>query len=341
MKALKLLGFLILIIVIGGAIYFGAKDGKYDIQDSRVIQAPTGLIFNTVNDYTTWEHWDPWKKEDATMVFEYPEKTSGVGGSYSWTGAVGGSMKTTGLEKNKSIDQDRTLYTPAGERNPKVYWTFEPSEDGGTKVTWGMRGEHTLMDKMYYTFSDNDFDAQMHEMNTNGFDGMEILLKEKMNTYEVSAPKITAYGGGYYVYITSSTTPANMQPTMTQSYGALTTFLQQNQLAKTGMPFTIYNEFASNGGVIMSNALPIKNKVTVTGETNILCDYQEPTKAVLTILKGNYTHLDKAWEAARQYVADQGLIESTQKPFEIYTNDPGNFPNPADWTTEIYIPVEE
>ena len=25
--------------------------------------------------------------------------------------------------------------------------------------------------------------------------------------------------------------------------------------------------------------------------------------------------------------------------FEIYSNDPGDHPNPADWTTEIYLPV--
>ena len=341
MKALKFIGFLILILSIGVVMYFGAKDGDYDIHDSRVIQAPTTVIFNTINDYKTWEHWGPWKKEDATMVFEYPEKTVGVGGSYSWTGTMDGAMITTALEENKFINQDRTLYTPAGERHPKVYWAFEPSENGGTKVSWGMRGTHTLIDKMYYAFSGNDFEAQMHEMNNSGFEGLENFVKKEMDKYEVSTPTITEYGGGYYVYITSSTTPANMQPTMAQNYGNLIAFLGQNRLPMTGMPFTIYNEFGANGGVIMSNALPIKNKVTVTGETNILCAYQEPIKAVRVTLKGNYTHLGKAWEAAQQHLATAGLIASDQKPFEIYTNDPGNFPNPADWTTEIYIPIKD
>ena len=342
MKILKLLAFLILLVLIAGAIYFGAKDGSYDIQDSRTIAAPPAMVYNTINEYKTWEDWGPWKKEDPKMVFEYPEQTSGVGGSYSWKAdtSMGGAMQTTAVEENKSIEQDLTLFTPGGERNPKTYWTFEPTAEG-TKVVWGMRGEHTLIDKIFYTFNGFDFEGQMHEMNNNGFDGLETYLKSEMNKYEVSTPIIGDYGGGYYVYITSSTTAANMQPTMAQNYGTLIGFTAQNQIAMTGMPFTIYETFAANGGVIMSNALPVKNRVTVTGETNILCDYQKPTKAVLTVLKGNYEHLGEAWEAARQYITDNGLETSDQKPFEIYTNDPDNYPNPADWTTEIYIPIKE
>ena len=50
MKILKYLLFLILLIIIGSAIYFGTKDGTYDIQDSMVIQAPPEVVFNKVND---------------------------------------------------------------------------------------------------------------------------------------------------------------------------------------------------------------------------------------------------------------------------------------------------
>ena len=41
------------------------------------------------------------------------------------------------------------------------------------------------------------------------------------------------------------------------------------------------------------------------------------------------------------HVAENNLVQSELKPFEIYTTDPGDFPNPADWITEIYIPIEE
>ena len=59
------------------------------------------------------------------------------------------------------------------------------------------------------------------------------------------------------------------------------------------------------------------------------------------ILKGNYTYLADAWDVALKHIADNNLVQSQEKPFEIYTNDPGDFPNPADWVTEIYIPIVE
>ena len=55
MKILKYLFFLLLIIIIGSAIYFGTKDGSYDIQDTMVINAPPEVVFNKVNDYKNWE----------------------------------------------------------------------------------------------------------------------------------------------------------------------------------------------------------------------------------------------------------------------------------------------
>ena len=49
--------------------------------------------------------------------------------------------------------------------------------------------------------------------------------------------------------------------------------------------------------------------------------------------------LRDAWDIALKYIADNNLIQSLEKPFEIYTNYPRDFPNPADWITEIYIPI--
>ena len=64
------------------------------------------------------------------------------------------------------------------------------------------------------------------------------------------------------------------------------------------------------------------------------------TEALKTTLKGNYTNLSEAWTEAYKYISENNLEQSDLKPFEIYQNDPGEFPNPADWITEIYIPIK-
>ena len=66
----------------------------------------------------------------------------------------------------------------------------------------------------------------------------------------------------------------------------------------------------------------------------------ERTIVVKVTLKGNYTNLKEAWNIANNYVKDNQLEASEMSPFEIYVNDPGDLPNPADWMTEIYIPIK-
>ncbi len=340
MKFLKLLFFLLLIFLIGGTIYFASKDGTYEIKERRAIQIPATVLYNTVNDYTTWEHWGPWKKEDSTMLFTYDATTIGVGGGYSWDGEFPGSMKTTAVQENKAIEQDLSITTPGGERFSKVNWAFTPTDTGATEVTWQVIGEHTLMDKVYFAFTGMDFEGDMRTMYTTGLEGLETYVREKMEDHTITVQGITEYGGGFYLYKTTSASGTNISAIMGQNYGEILQFMNQRSITQSGMPFTIYNEMNPNGAIIMSNAIPVPNAIEIQEEGTILSGYLPRTKAVRVTLKGNYSYLGKAWTEAMQYIAQYKLTQSEQKPFEIYTNDPGDFPNPADWTTDIYIPIE-
>lgn len=63
-----------LIVFIGGALYFATKDGSFQMEKSEIIEAPVPVVFKKVNDYKTWENWGPWKKNDSTMVLIIPKK---------------------------------------------------------------------------------------------------------------------------------------------------------------------------------------------------------------------------------------------------------------------------
>jgi effector-binding domain-containing protein len=171
-------------------------------------------------------------------------------------------------------------------------------------------------------------------------EGLETYVREKMEDHSVEIKGITEYGGGFYLYKTTSASGTNISAIMGQNYGEIMQFMNQKGITQSGMPFTIYNEMNPNGSIIMSNAIPIANAIEITEEGTILSGYLPRTKAVRVTLKGNYTYLGKAWAEAMQYIGQYGLTQSEQKPFEIYTNDPGNFPNPANWVTDIYIPIE-
>ena len=66
----------------------------------------------------------------------------------------------------------------------------------------------------------------------------------------------------------------------------------------------------------------------------------EPHTSLKTVLKGNYTHLPDAYARAEAYIMENNLIRDPgHNFFEVYANDPGEVTNPAEWITEIYIPV--
>ncbi|MEO6346389.1 MAG: GyrI-like domain-containing protein, partial [Aquaticitalea sp.] len=151
---------------------------------------------------------------------------------------------------------------------------------------------------------------------------------------------ITEHGGGFYMYKTTSSTESNIDNMMAKQNADLLKFMQSNSIEMSGSPFTIYNAMNDDGSVIMSNAIPVQNMIIVAEDSNILCGYMDRTKVLKTTLKGNYTNLDEAWNTAKQYVKDNNLETSEMPVFETYTKDSSTSENPANWVTELYIPLK-
>ena len=344
MKILKYLLFLLLIVIIAGGIYFGTQDGNFDVASTKEFNAPAAVVYDNVKDFKSWKEWGPWMEEDSTMTFTYAEKTEGEGASYSWKSekAGDGSMQTVKVIPNKEIDQKIIFNTPLGDSESDIYWRFEPSETQGmTKVTWGMKGKHSFMEKVFLAFQSEDFESSLDEMYTKGLSNLDAVVQESMNAYEITVDGVTRHGGGFYMYNTTSSKISEIGSKMAPMMGQIATFMGQNNINSSGMPFTIYNNVDRiNGTVIFSAAIPVASQVETPAGSPVLCSYMAPTDALKTTLKGKYDNLGEAYEKAEKYLAENNLIvDPSRNMFEIYANDPGAVPNPANWITEIYIPV--
>jgi effector-binding domain-containing protein len=344
MKILKYLLFLLLIIIIAGGIYFGTQDGNFDVATSKDFNAPAEVIYDNVKDFKSWKEWGPWMDEDDDLQITYAEKTEGEGASYSWksTQMGDGSMQTVRVIPNKEIDQKITFDTPMGDSESEIYWRFEPSETAGnTKVTWGMKGKHSFMEKVFLAFQSEDFETSLDDMYSKGLDNLEAKVEESMNAYEITVDGLTRHGGGFYMYNTTSSKISEIGDKMAPMLGMVSKFMSENNVNASGMPFTIYNNVdEANGTVIFSTAIPVTSEVITPPGSPVLCSYMPPVNALKTTLKGKYDKLSEAYEKANEYLAKNNLIaDPSRNMFEIYANDPGEVPNPANWITEIYIPV--
>ena len=339
MKALKYIVLILLILFIGCSTYVAVQPNSYDISRTRTINAPSAVIYNEIIDFKNWSAWSPWIEKDPTLSFTYPEKTSGVDGSYSWEGKDGkGTMKTLSAIENDSIWQELKFenFPPSN-----VYWKFKESGQS-TEVSWGMTSEKTSFMMKFFAIISGGMDKMIGPDYERGLEKLDSLVIDKMSKFTINVDGIKEYGGGFYLYKTTNATNANISSTMAKQYGSIGAYMAQNQIAMHGMPFTIYQEMnMAEGTVIMSNGIPVSQKIEIDDDSGVLCGFIPKTKVLKTTLKGNYTNLGQAWSEAMQHIAKNNLTQSELKPFEIYTNDPGQVPNPADWITEIYIPIIE
>ncbi|MCF7561500.1 GyrI-like domain-containing protein [Sabulilitoribacter multivorans] len=341
MKALKYILFLLLIVIIGLAIFIAVQPNEFEFSRSKVIKAPTSMVFNKVNDFKNWPDFSPWIEQEPNATLTYGEKTSGVDGTYSWSGEVlgEGSMKTTALEQDKSISQHISFIKPF-ESESDINWTFE-NTDEGTKVTWGMKGKQDFMTKMYTTFAGSieentgpDFDRGLFKLDS--------IVNADMKKYSINIEGITQHGGGYYLYSTTSCKISELESKMPEMMSKVGSYAMNNNINMAGAPYTYYHKWdVENNATMFSACVPTTERVITAPDSDILTGQLKPFKAVKTTLKGNYENLKETWEATMTYIPANGLEFTQDGPMlEVYPTDPMNTPNPADWITEIYIAVK-
>ena len=339
MKAFKYILLLLLIFIIGFSIYVAVQPNEFSFNRSRTINAPASLLFQKVNDFKEWPSFSPWIEQEPDATITYGDKTSGENANFSWKGEIlgEGQMTTNTIEINKSITQ-LIEFTAPYEAKSNVNWTFE-STDEGTKVTWAMDGNQDFVSKLFTTLM-GSIESETGPDFERGLFKLDSLVTEDMARHDININGITEYGGGFYLYKTTNANSTNMSAKMGENFGAVMQFMGSKGIVPFGMPLTVYNDMGEDN-VIMSNGIPVNERYTIPEGSDVSIGYIPKTKVLKTTLLGNYTNLSKAWEATMNHISENGLVQSDLKPFEIYTNDPGNFPNPADWRTEIYIPLKE
>lgn len=342
MKILKYLFFLILIAIIAGAIYVATKDGSYHIEESTIIKAPVSVVFDEVNNYETWENWGPWTNEDGNNVILYSTKEQGEGAGFSWknNNSGDGTLTTTKVIPNSSIEQDLTFDSGIAESSSDIYWKFEEMEEG-TKVTWGVKGNQTFMEKLAAVIDNEEVSDLIRPKLEPVLKNLGAEVLEKMEAYAISVDGTTSHGGGFYMYTTTASKFPQIQEQWVQMFSTVSQYMDTNNITKLGNPFVLYNQIdESNNSAIFSVGIFTPSLVITPNESPVLNGMMPVQKVVKTSLKGDYKYLPEAWEEANKYIQDNELqVDSTSAPFVIYKTRIDDSPNPADWYTEIFIPL--
>lgn len=344
MKFLKYLFFLILILFVGVALYFGTQDGDYSITETRIIDAPAEVVFEQVNDFRNWEEWGSWMNDSSAKI-NYPEKTSGVDASYSWTSddSGDGAMQTLRSEPDSLLVQKIVFNGSLDDEGSTVTWRFEPQESGTkTKVSWNMEGSLSLFEKMYFATQDETLEESVSAMYAESLKNLDSVIIKKMNVYSIEVDGITQYSGGFYLHNTIAAKQTEIGDKTTPMIQLIYNFMETNNIPSHGPPFVLYRDWDElNQTAIFSVGIPTSDRVILPDGSPVASGYIPTTTAIKTTLNGRHTYLSKAWEETEGYIQNNGFVKSeANNPFEVYVRSLPQEKNPANWVTEIYIPVE-
>jgi effector-binding domain-containing protein len=119
---------------------------------------------------------------------------------------------------------------------------------------------------------------------------------------------------------------------------------QQHGMALTGLPFTRYIEVGP-GLITMEPGMRIAGSPAPTttpvasGNADVRMDTLPGGLAARTMHAGPYDQLHEAYAAIQQWMETVG-VASAGPPWEAYINDPSECPDPKDWKTEVFWPVQ-
>ena len=130
--------------------------------------------------------------------------------------------------------------------------------------------------------------------------------------------------------------PSAIGATLAEVLGLVFQYAQRTGSSLAGQPLTRYLEWGP-GLITIEAGMPIS--ALVPGDGDVVADTLPGGHVAMTTHLGPYDKLTEAHAAMQVWIEEQGLV-AAGAPWESYVTDPADYPDPADWKTEIFWPVK-
>jgi effector-binding domain-containing protein len=331
MKALKIIGIIILVIVALFFIIALFLPSKVVMEESIVINKPASLIFDQVNNFHNWTAWSPWQANDPGMVVTYEGPDEGVGAKMMWTSKKSGNGSMTNIE---CIPYKRVASALDFGMKGVATNNFDfQDEKGATKVTWGV-------DIPSLTYPHERYLSLMmpNMMKVYFRKGLEKLkeITEKMPDPPVI--QITQMPEKAVLSIIDSCNWVDIGKKMGIMFGEIMAMQKGGKFQIAGAPLSIYHKWDEvKQFAVFEDCVPVDHAVAAKGRVQY--KVLPPTRAVMGTHFGAYDKTMGLYVALGKYIKDFGLVENGG-PIEEYITDPMTEPDTAKWQTNIYFPVK-
>lgn len=338
MKIVKYIFLLLLLSVVAVSVFIATQDGKYDIKEERVIKVPKAVLYNYINEYRNWENVGILTGTDTSAVFTYAERTSGTGAQMSWkNGSSTGNVQTVKLSENDSILQKAVIDNLKSD----ISWSFKDTLKH-TKVTVSIKGDLSFMEKANALLrGGGNVNKAMESSLEKGLTNLNNFLINELAVNSVEVKGIVSKTAAFYIGHAVTSKIEDINRNSSEMFPKLLGFIKKNKIVKNGSPFILYRNYDKvKGTASYMICIPIKEEMFTSPGSEYEGGKIPKFNALKTTLKGDYSHLPKAWDAAKTYITEKGLQENTTGTYvELYSKGVLKSKRPSEWITDLYIPI--
>lgn len=327
MKALKVLGIIILILLSVFFIVPAFLSDSTEVSSSIDIDAKPQVVFRQVNNMKNYIKWSPFEA-DTTMIntFEGPEQ--GVGATRSWDGEKTGQGTMTIIE-SEPYEHIVNKLTFGIEGGGYGNWRFSET-NGVTKVVWRI-----IVNDMKYLERWSGL-IMPYAMKPMMADGLKKLKKLSESLPEPIEVKIIETDLQPALVVSDSCTMDGMEEMFEKSYTALMNYVSKAKIQVTSPRFAVYHDWNPEGYTHISAGIAVAPGSKGKGDITYM---ELPAgKTVFATHKGGFNTANTHY-AIDDYMKDFNL-EMDNFIWETYAYDPLTDSDSTQWVTFIYYPVK-
>ena len=122
----------------------------YTVTRSTTIDAPPARVYEEIADFHNWTHWSPWEGLDPDLKRTYSGLRVGQGRRLRLDGQPQGRTGPDGDDgSDRDVDGAHRPGVPQAVQGLRAkYCSPLPRDAAGSRVTWVIEGQKTLMTKV-------------------------------------------------------------------------------------------------------------------------------------------------------------------------------------------------
>jgi effector-binding domain-containing protein len=141
----------------------------------------------------------------------------------------------------------------------------------------------------------------------------------------------------FFLSIRDTVNPMEMNNLQGKFFTEINQYMQELDIVSDSLLLVVYH-YWSKEKVDIEVGVPVKD-VSRKGNKRIKLNKMERTNVVYATHYGPYERLPETYFGINEYIRKNKVVV-TGVPWEIYVTDPTSEPNPENWETIIYFPIQ-